>query len=85
MVAPVNGFAPGKWSRIVVKIGSSLLVNGDGQIREDWLKTVVDDIAERHAAGPQIIIVSSGAIAELRRGRAGRRRHRPDRAVPQMG
>jgi len=63
MVAPVNGFAPGKWSRIVVKIGSSLLVNGDGQIREDWLKTVVDDIAERHAAGQQIIIVSSGAIA----------------------
>ena len=63
MVAAVNGFEPGQWGRIVVKIGSSLLVDGDGQIREDWLKTVVEDIAARHAAGQQIIIVSSGSIA----------------------
>ena len=63
MVAPVNGFDPAHWSRIVVKIGSSLLVDGEGRIRDEWLKTVVDDIASRHAAGQQIIIVSSGAIA----------------------
>ena len=63
MVPPVNGFDPAHWSRIVVKIGSSLLVDPDGQIREDWLKTVIEDIAARHAAGQQIIIVSSGAIA----------------------
>src|SRR3546814_2304718 len=31
--------------------------------RSDWLKTIVEEIAERHAAGQQIIIVSSGAIA----------------------
>lgn len=63
MVAPVNGFDPDHWGRIVVKIGSSLLVDREGQIREDWLKTIVDDVAARHAAGQQIIIVSSGAIA----------------------
>ena len=63
MVTPVNGFDPAHWSRIVVKIGSSLLVDRDGQIREDWLETVIEDIAARHAAGQQIIIVSSGAIA----------------------
>lgn len=63
MVAPVDGFDPARWNRIVVKIGSSLLVDRDGQIREDWLKTVVDDVAARHRAGQQIIIVSSGAIA----------------------
>src|SRR3546814_1462861 len=44
-------------------IGSSLLVDREGHIREDWLKTIVEEIAERHAAGQQIIIVSSGAIA----------------------
>lgn len=64
MVAPViEGFNPTRWNRIVVKIGSSLLVDADGQIREGWLKTVIEDIAARREAGQQIIIVSSGAIA----------------------
>lgn len=64
MVAPVvDGFNPTGWNRIVVKIGSSLLVDGDGQIRQQWLKTVIEDIAARHEAGQQIIVVSSGAIA----------------------
>src|SRR3546814_4586433 len=63
MVAAVEGFDPAHWNRIVIKIGSSLLVDREGHIREDWLKTIVEEIAERHAAGQQIIIVSSGAIA----------------------
>src|SRR3546814_14192680 len=63
MVAAVEGFDPAHWNRIVIKIGSSLLVEREGHIREDWLKTIVEEIAERHAAGQQIIIVSSGAIA----------------------
>src|SRR3546814_18377333 len=63
MVAAVEGFDPAHWNRIVIKIGSSLLVDREGHISEAWLKTIVEDIAERHAAGPQIISVSSGAIA----------------------
>jgi glutamate 5-kinase len=50
-------------ARIVVKIGSSLLVDASGAVRREWLETLVADIAERHATGDQVIIVSSGAIA----------------------
>lgn len=50
-------------ARIVVKIGSSLLVDPSGNVRRDWLQTVVTDIAARRAAGQQVVIVSSGAIA----------------------
>lgn len=64
MVTPfVDGSNPRGWKRIVIKIGSSLLVDGDGQIRQQWLKTVIEDIAAWHEGGQQIIVVSSGAIA----------------------
>lgn len=56
-------FSPAACRRLVVKIGSALLVDADGEIRRDWLAGVVADIAERRAAGQQIAIVSSGAIA----------------------
>jgi len=56
-------FAPEHCHRLVVKLGSSLLVQNDGEIREAWLKTLIADLADRHRAGQQIIIVSSGAIA----------------------
>ena len=51
------------YPRLIVKIGSSLLVDSSGEVRRDWLATLVADIAERRAQGQQIIIVSSGAIA----------------------
>ena len=56
-------FAPAACARLVVKIGSSLLVDADGAVRREWLASVVADIAARRAAGQQIVIVSSGAIA----------------------
>ncbi|WP_419816493.1 glutamate 5-kinase [Glacieibacterium sp.] len=56
-------FSPAACARLVVKIGSSLLVGSDGQVRRDWLASVLDDIAIRRAAGQQVVIVSSGAIA----------------------
>ncbi len=56
-------FAPAVCARLVVKIGSSLLVDGAGAVRRDWLASVVADVAARRAAGQQIVIVSSGAIA----------------------
>lgn len=49
--------------KLVIKIGSSLLLDNDGTVRRNWLKTLVSDIAELAAEGVSIIIVSSGAIA----------------------
>ncbi len=49
--------------RSIVKVGSSLLVSPEGEVRRAWLATLVADIAKRHAAGEQLVIVSSGAIA----------------------
>ena len=48
--------------RIVVKIGSALLVGGGG-LRHRWLEGLCADLARRHADGVEIVVVSSGAIA----------------------
>lgn len=56
-------FSPRRCARLVVKIGSSLLVNPDGTIRRAWLTDLVMHLAGRHLAGQELIIVSSGAIA----------------------
>jgi glutamate 5-kinase len=54
--------------RIVVKIGSALLVDDDsGRLRHAWLDALAEDLSERHAAGQDVLIVSSGAIAVGRR------------------
>lgn len=58
----------GTASRIVVKIGSSLLVDmQSGKLRDDWLKSLSSDLAELKQGGADIAIVSSGAIALGRR------------------
>ncbi|MGH6735340.1 MAG: glutamate 5-kinase [Methyloceanibacter sp.] len=50
--------------RIVVKIGSSLLVDGaTGTLKAEWLNALADDIAGLRAQGKEVIVVSSGAIA----------------------
>ena len=50
--------------RIVVKIGSSLLVDSTaGTLKGEWLNALADDIAELRAQGREVIVVSSGAIA----------------------
>jgi glutamate 5-kinase len=63
MTLSLAGFPPASCRRIVVKIGSALLVDPLGDVREAWLRTVAADVAERRIAGQQIVIVSSGAIA----------------------
>ncbi len=67
MAASAKPRARPEWSRarrIVVKIGSSLLVDrASGELRAQWLATLADDIAGLVKAGRQVIIVSSGAIA----------------------
>lgn len=48
--------------RIVIKVGSALLVDAAGA-RRAWLAALVAEIAEARARGQQVIVVSSGAIA----------------------
>ena len=57
-----------KARRIVVKIGSALLVDAKtGTIKASWLSSLIDDLADCRVKGAEIIIVSSGAIALGRR------------------
>ncbi len=54
--------------RVVVKIGSALLVEEEsGDIRRRWLEALADDVAALRAEGQEVILVSSGAIAVGRR------------------
>ncbi len=50
--------------RLVVKIGSALLVARDGSgLRQAWLASLAADIAGLRATGTEVIVVSSGSIA----------------------
>ena len=54
--------------RIVVKIGSALLVDPQrGTLRQPWLEALADDLAVCRKRGQEVIVVSSGAIAVGRR------------------
>ncbi|MCC6006876.1 MAG: glutamate 5-kinase [Rhodobacteraceae bacterium] len=58
----MSALAPGR-GRVVVKIGSALLVEGRGKLRSDWLGGLAADVAALRACGAEVVIVSSGAIA----------------------
>jgi glutamate 5-kinase len=50
--------------RIVVKVGSSLLIDSDaGEVRASWLAALAADLAKLHGEGRELLIVSSGSIA----------------------
>jgi glutamate 5-kinase len=54
--------------RLVVKIGSALLVEQDsGTLHRAWLNALADDVAALVRRGVEVMIVSSGAIAVGRR------------------
>ena len=48
---------------IVIKIGSSLLVDKNKKIRKKWLSSFVRDVKKLKLRNKKIIIVTSGAIA----------------------
>lgn len=52
-----------KCPRLVIKLGSALLVHRDGELRHEWLRSVVSEIAGARARGQEIIVVCSGAVA----------------------
>jgi glutamate 5-kinase len=54
--------------RVVVKVGSALLVEGStGRVNRAWLESLAEDIAALRARGQDVVLVSSGAIALGRR------------------
>ncbi|PJI91783.1 glutamate 5-kinase [Yoonia maricola] len=50
--------------RLVIKIGSALLVDAEtGALRQEWLTSLASDVAQIRGRGTDVIIVSSGSIA----------------------
>jgi len=51
-------------TRLVLKIGSSLLVDKTtGKLNRAWLESIADELARLQQRGQQVLVVSSGAIA----------------------
>jgi glutamate 5-kinase len=74
--------------RIVVKVGSALLVDGDsGRLNRSWLESLAVDVAGMRRRGQEVILVSSGAIALGRRhlGLEGRLRLEESQAAAAVG
>ncbi|MCS6876951.1 MAG: glutamate 5-kinase [Geminicoccaceae bacterium] len=49
--------------RLVLKVGSALLVDAEGTLRAAWLAGLARDIAELKARGGEVVVVTSGAVA----------------------
>ena len=52
-----------KFKKIVIKIGSSILIDEKGKPKRKWLNEFAKDISDLIRDKKQIVIVSSGAIA----------------------
>lgn len=55
-----------EFARIAVKVGSNVLARRDGTLDVTRMSALVDQIAELHEAGVEIILISSGAVASGR-------------------
>ncbi|QGM44890.1 glutamate 5-kinase [Methylocystis heyeri] len=52
------------FKRIVVKVGSSLLVErGAAAVKREWLERLADDLLALHRRGAEMLVVSSGSVA----------------------
>ncbi|MDJ0911497.1 MAG: hypothetical protein QNI99_20095, partial [Woeseiaceae bacterium] len=49
--------------RLIIKVGSSLLIDDHGDLDRSWLRGLAEDIAMLHEQGKDLLVVSSGAIA----------------------
>lgn len=59
----MTGLVISNYRRLVVKVGSSLLVEDSGELNRAWLDSLADDLAALAREGHQLLVVSSGAIA----------------------
>lgn len=55
-----------QFKRIAVKIGSNVLARKDGTLDVTRMSALVDQVAELHKAGVEVILISSGAVASGR-------------------
>ncbi len=59
----MSGTALSDFRRIVIKIGSALLMDQERLLLSDWLAGLADDVAGLRHSGKQVLIVTSGAVA----------------------
>jgi len=52
--------------RLVVKIGSALLVDEEGEIHRAWLDALVDDLARCRARNQDVIVVNHDAALAIK-------------------
>ena len=52
-----------KAKKIVIKLGSSTIVNNNGKFKKKWLLSLIQDIKQLRKNNQEIVIVSSGSIA----------------------
>lgn len=63
-ITQLDHFAdPALTPRLVIKVGSALLVGSDGEPRRAWLQALVAELVAARARGQEVLVVSSGAIA----------------------
>lgn len=55
-----------QYKRVVIKVGSNVLARKDGSVDVTRMSAIVDQVAELHREGVEIILVSSGAVASGR-------------------
>ena len=56
-------FSIDAYRRLVIKVGSSLLIGDNGALNRHWLDGLAADIADLHSEDRDVLVVSSGAIA----------------------
>ena len=56
-------FSTANYRRLVIKVGSSLLIGANGELNRTWLAHLAEDIADLQSAACEVLVVSSGAIA----------------------
>ena len=64
--------------RIAVKVGSNVLTRRDGTLDITRMSAIVDQVADMHKRGTQVILVSSGAVA------SGRSEIRPSHTLDEV-
>ena len=52
-----------KAKKIVIKLGSSTIVNNRGNFKKKWLLSLIQDIKKLRKNNQEVVIVSSGSIA----------------------
>jgi len=59
----MSGFVLSEYRRLVIKVGSSLLIDSDDKVHRGWLEGLAENIATLKSNDQEVLIVSSGAIA----------------------